>query len=389
VDVVYLDHAATTPVRREVVEAMLPYFTGAYGNPSSTHALGHQARQALEDARAQIARFLGARREEVYFNSGATEANNAVLKGIAFANRSRGDHIVVSSIEHRSVLDPCLFLQEQGFRITYLPVDRHGMIDPADVAEAITERTILVSIMHANNEIGTIEPVAEIGRIARERSVYFHTDAVQTFGHIPVNVDELGIDLLTASAHKLYGPKGVGLLYMRKGVAISPLIQGGSQEWDYRAGTENLPGIVGFAAAVKLAENEMEREGKELRRLRARLKNQLNGIGDVHLNGHADRRLPGNVNVTIDNVDGEALLLDLRLEGICASNGSACNASSTEPSHVLLAIGLAPEAARNTVRFSLGRQTTEADIDKVLEVMPLSVRRLRSSYVSQALHFVA
>jgi cysteine desulfurase len=380
-EVVYLDHAATTPADREVIDAMLPFFAGVYGNPSSIHTLGHDARQALEEARAVIARFVGAHRDEVFFTSGGTEANNAALKGIAFAGRGKGDHIIVSSIEHHSVLDPCLFLQEQGFHVTYLPVDGYGLVDPDDVRKAVTESTILISVMHANNEIGTIEPIAEIGRIAKQEGIYFHTDAVQTLGHIPCNVDDLGADLLSASAHKLYGPKGVGFLYIKRGVRISSLIHGGGQEGHYRAGTENLPGIVGFAAAVQLAEKEMEREGKELMRLRDSLINGLVGLGGVHCNGHSDRRLPGNVNVTIDAVDGEALLLDLRLEGICASNGSACNSSSTEPSHVLLSIGLSPEAARNTVRFTLGRHTTAQDIETLLNVMPAIVRRLRRSYI--------
>jgi cysteine desulfurase len=380
-EVVYLDHAATTPADREVIDAMLPFFAGVYGNPSSNHALGDEARQAMEEARLKIARFIGARLDEVFFTSGGTESNNAALKGIAFAGRGKGDHIIVSSIEHHSVLDPCLFLQEQGFRVTYLPVDGYGLVDPDDVRKAVTERTILISIMHANNEIGTIEPIAEIGRIAKQEGIYFHTDAVQTLGHIPCNVDDLGVDLLSASAHKLYGPKGVGFLYIKRGVRISSLIHGGGQEGHYRAGTENLPGIVGFAAAVQLAEKEMKREGKELMRLRDSLMNGLVGLGGVYCNGHSDRRLPGNVNVTIDAVDGEALLLDLRLEGICASNGSACNSFSTEPSHVLLSIGLSPEAARTSVRFTLGRHTTAQDIEKLLDVMPTIVGRLRRSYI--------
>ena len=380
-EVVYLDHAATTPADREVIDAMLPFFAGVYGNPSSIHTLGHDARQALEEARAVMAGFVGAHRDEVFFTSGGTEANNAALKGIAFAGRGKGDHIITSSVEHHSVLDPCLFLQEQGFRVTYLPVDGYGLVDPDDVRKAVTEATILISVMHANNEIGTIEPIAEIGRIAKQEGIHFHTDAVQTLGHIPCNVDDLGVDLLSASAHKLYGPKGVGFLYIKRGVRISSLIHGGGQEGHYRAGTENLPGIVGFAAAVQLAEKEMEREGKELMRLRDSLINGLVGLGGVHCNGHSDRRLPGNVNVTIDAVDGEALLLDLRLEGICASNGSACNSSSTEASHVLLSIGLSPEAARTTVRFTLGRHTTAQDIETLLNVMPATVRRLRRSYI--------
>jgi cysteine desulfurase len=379
-EVVYFDHAATTPVAREVVEAMLPCFAGAYGNPSSSHALGQEGRQLLEEARATIGSFLGARRDEIYFTSGATEANNTVLKGIAFENRQRGDHIIVSSIEHLSILDSCLFLEKQGFRITYLPVDAFGKVDPDDVLKAITERTILISVMHANNEIGTIQPISEIGRIARQNSIYFHTDAAQTLSHIPVNVEELGVDLLSGSAHKLCGPKGIGLLYMRAGVNMCPLINGGGQESGYRGGTENIPAIVGFAKAIQIAERDFEREEKEVLRLRDKLTEGLMRIEGVHLNGHVTQRLPGNVNVTIDNADGEELLLDLRLEGICASNGSACHSLNTDPSHVLLAIGLSAQSAKNAVRFSIGRQTSESDIRQVIDVMPSVVSHCRRIY---------
>ncbi|MGA3174212.1 MAG: cysteine desulfurase family protein [Syntrophorhabdales bacterium] len=379
-DVVYLDYAATTPAAKEVIDTMIQYFAGVYGNPSSTHALGNEARQALEEARATIARYIGARRDEVFFTSGGSEANNTALKGIAFANRHRGEHIIVSSIEHHSILEACLFLEEQGFRVTYLPVDRHAWVSPNDVEKAITDKTILISVMHANNEVGTIEPITEIGRIAKEKEVYFHTDAVQTLGHIPVDVNDLSTDLLSASAHKLYGPKGVGLLYVRRGVKISPLIHGGDQEGDLRAGTENVAGIVGFAKAAEVAEREYDKEARELVRLREMLTDGLIGIGGVHLNGHPDYRLSGNVNVTIDGADGEDLLLDLRLEGICASNGSACNSVKTRPSHVLVAMGLSPTAARSSLRFTMGRQTRESDVENLLDVMPSVVTRCRRNY---------
>jgi cysteine desulfurase len=379
---IYLDYAATTPVDRAVMEEMLPYFSEVFGNPSSSHGLGRQARQALEGARSKIAAFLGARHDEVFFTSGGTEANNAAIMGIAGANKARGNHIVISAIEHHSVLDTCLFLEKLGFRVTRLPVDGHGLVDPDEVGRAVTGETVLISVMHGNNEIGTIEPVAEISRVARKQGIYFHTDAVQTLGHIPVNVDELGVDALSASAHKLYGPKGVGIIYIKKGVTIAPFVHGGGQEGYYRAGTENLPGCVGFGKAVEVAGREAEKEEHRSAGLRERLISGLTGtIDGVKLNGHPRERLAGNVNVTVDGVSGEALLFDLRLEGICVSNGSACNSDSAEPSHVLLSIGLSPEAARSTVRFSLGRQTTEADIERVLEVMPLSVTRLRASYV--------
>ena len=379
---IYLDYAATTPVDRVVVEEMLPYFSEVFGNPSSSHGSGRQARQALEEARSKIAAFLGARHDEVFFTSGGTEANNAAIMGIAGANRRRGNHLVISSIEHHSVLDACLFLEGRGFRVTRLPVDGHGLVDPDEVRRAVTAETVLISVMHGNNEIGTVEPVAGISRVARELGIYFHTDAVQTLGHIPVDVDALGVDVLSASAHKLYGPKGVGIIYLRKGVAIDPFVHGGGQEGHYRAGTENLPGCVGFGKAVEVAGREAEKEGRNCARLREKLVSGLTGaIEGVTLNGHPRERLAGNVSLTVDGVSGEALLFDLRLEGICVSNGSACNSESTEPSHVLLSIGLAPEAARNTIRLSLGRQTTDADIERVLEVMPSSVSRLRASYL--------
>ncbi len=377
-EVTYLDYAATTPVYNKVLEAMLPYFSHAFGNPSSLHGKGHEAKIAVEEARAKIAGFIGASPGEIYFTSGGTEANNLVINGIALANRKKGDHIITSSVEHHSVLDACRFLEETGYRLTYLPVDRFGVVDPDKVRRAITDETIIISIMHANNEVGTIEPIAEIGYIAREKGVPFHTDAVQTLGHVPVNVDDLNIDALSASAHKLYGPKGVGIAYVRKGVRLTPMLLGGEQERHYRAGTENVPGIVGFGRAVDIASEAMKNEADALARMRDRLIEEcISLVEGACLNGHPSERLPNNVNISIEGVSGEAMLIALRLEGICASNGSACNSSSTEPSHVLLSMGLPVESARGALRFTLGRGTTDRDIDAVLEALPPIVQRYR------------
>jgi cysteine desulfurase len=376
---IYLDHAATTPTRPEVVKATLPFFTDSFGNPSSIYSQGQEARGAVEGARTTVAELIGARSEEIVFTSGGTEADNFALKGIAYANEPKGNHIITTSIEHHAVLEVCKFLERRGFRITYLPVDKYGLVDPDDVKRAITAKTILISVMHANNEVGTTEPVEEIGEIAREAGVYFHTDAVQTVGHIPVNVDKLKVDLLSLSAHKLYGPKGVGALYVRKGTKLVPLIHGGEQEKRRRAGTENVPAIVGLGKAVELAGQEIGREAKRLAYLRDKL---IKGLGEkidhIRLNGHIKRRLPNNVNLSVDFVEGESMLLNLDLEGICASTGSACSSASLEPSHVLLALGLPPEQAHSSLRFTLGRENTEADIERVLEVLPAIVAKLRA-----------
>jgi len=376
--IIYLDYAATTPVHREVLEAMLPYFSHAFGNPSSIHIKGHEAKIAVEEARAKIAGFIGALPGEIYFTSGGTEANNLIINGIALANRKRGDHIITSSVEHHSVLDICRLLEERGYRLTYLPVDRFGMVDPNEVMQAITDKTILISIMHANNEVGTIEPIAEIGHIAKGYSIPFHTDVVQTLGHIPVNVDDLNIDALSASAHKMYGPKGAGIAYIRNGVRLTPMLLGGEQERHYRAGTENVPGIIGFARAVEIASELMTNEADAFTRMRDRLiEGCIALIKGACLNGHPTERLPNNVNISIESVSGEAMLIALRLEGICASNGSACNSSNTEPSHVLLSMGLPVESAHGALRFTLGRDTTDRDIDAVLEALPAMVQRYR------------
>ncbi len=376
---IYLDYAATTPTHPEVVKAMLPYFTDAFGNPSSIYSYGQEAKGAIEEARTKVAALIGARDEEIVFTSGGTEADNFALKGVAFATEAKGNHIITSSIEHHAVIETCQFLEKRGFLVTYLPVDEHGMVDPDQVKKAITGKTILISVMQANNEIGTIEPIAEIARIAREAGVYFHTDAVQTVGHIPVNVAELGVDLLSMSAHKLYGPKGVGALYIRKGTKLIPFMHGGEQERRRRASTENVPGIVGFGKAAELAKQEMSQEAERLTYLRDKLtKALLERIDHTRLNGHPLKRLPNNVNVSVDFVEGESMLLNLDLEGICASTGSACSSSSLEPSHVLLALALSPEQAHGSLRFSLGKWTTEEDIERVWDILPGIVAKLRA-----------
>ncbi len=376
---IYLDHAATTPTDPRVVQAMIPYFSDIYGNPSSLHSFGQEARTAVETARNQIASFIMARPEEIVFTSGGAESDNAALKGIAYARREKGNHIITSAIEHHAILETCKFLEKQGFQITYIKVDPNGLVDPYDVKKAITERTILVSIMHANNEIGTIQPISEIGKIAKEAGIYFHTDAVQIFGHAPINVDELHVDLLSASAHKLYGPKGVGVLYIRKGTKFTPFLHGGDQERGRRASTHNVPGIVGFGAAVELAKEGMVQEAEKMTSLRNKLiKGILDSIEDTRLNGDPIKRLPSNANISVAYVEGESMLLYLDMEGIACSTGSACTSSSLEPSHVLTAIGLSHELAHGSLRFSLGKFTSEDEIDYVLDTLPGIIEKLRT-----------
>jgi cysteine desulfurase len=376
---IYLDHAATTPTDPRVVAVMLPYFEEIFGNPSSLHAFGQEAGAAVEGVRAKIASSLGARPAEIVFTSGGTESDNFAIKGVAYANRRRGNHIITSVIEHDAVLKSCRFLETEGFRVTYLPVDGEGFVDPAAVAGAITDETILVSIMHANNEIGTIEPIAEIGEVVRERGIYFHTDAVQTFGHLPFKAGDLNVDLLSASAHKLYGPKGVGLLYIREGTRILPFMDGGEQESGRRASTLNVPGIVGLGKAVELAGAALKEEAARETALRDRLIAGLcERLPGVRLNGHPVRRLPNNINLSIDRVDGEGMILSLDMLGIACSTGSACSSSSLEPSHVLAAISRPQEPPHGSLRISLGRHTAEADIDAVLEALPQVVGRLRA-----------
>lgn len=375
---VYMDHAATTYTKQEVLEEMLPYFKEIYGNPSSVHGFGREARKAVDLARERTAAALNASPEEIYFTSGGTEADNWAIKGVAWANKERGNHIITTSIEHHAVLHTCQYLEKMGFEVTYLPVDSYGLVYPEQVKEAITDKTILISVMFANNEIGTIEPIKEIGQIARERGIYFHTDAVQAVGHIPVDVKEMNIDLLSLSAHKFYGPKGVGALYIRKGVKLHPFIHGGAQERNRRAGTENLPGIVGLGKAIELAVSNLEESSKRLTAMRDRLiSGVLNTIENVRLNGHPTKRLPGNANFSFEFIEGESLLLSLDMKGIAASSGSACTSGSLDPSHVLLAIGLPHEIAHGSLRLTLGDDNTDEDIDYVLEVLPGIVQKLR------------
>ncbi len=376
---IYLDYAATTPTHPEVLKAMLPYFTEAFGNPSSIYSYGQEAKGAIEAARTKIADLIGARDEEIIFTSGGTEADNFALEGVAFANKSKGNHIITSSIEHHAVIETCKFLEKRDFLVTYLPVDEYGLVDPNHVKKAITGKTILISVIHASNEMGTIEPIAEIGKIAKEAGAYFHTDAVQTVGHIPVDVNKLGVDLLSMSAHKIYGPKGVGALYVRKGTRLVPFMHGGEQERKRRASTENVPGIVGFGKAVELARQEMDEEVERVTHLRDQLiKGLLERIDHIHLNGHPIMRLPNNINMSFDYVEGESMVLNLDLDGICASTGSACSSSSLEPSYVLLAIGLLPEQAHGSLRFTLGKWNNEEDISRVLEVLPRIVAKFRA-----------
>ena len=376
---IYLDYAATTPVHPEVLEAMLPCFSEVYGNPSSIHACGQEAREAVEKARARVAHLINATAEEICFTSGGTEADNFALSGAALASEKKGRHIVTSAIEHHAVLETGKALEKRGFKITYLPVDIYGMVDPDQARKAITAETILVSVMHANNEVGTIQPLAELSRLAHDAGALFHTDAVQTVGRLPIDVDALGVDLLSMSAHKLYGPKGVGALYIRKGTRLTPFIRGGGQEKGRRAGTENVPGIVGFGKAAEIALREMDEEAARLSGLRdgfiAALNERIKGI---KLNGHPVQRLPNNINISIDYVEGEAMLLNLDAKGICASTGSACSSGNLEASHVLLATGCTHEQAHGSLRFTLGKWTTEADLKTALEALPPIVKKLRT-----------
>jgi len=377
--VIYLDHAATTPARPEVVEAMLPYFHDRFGNPSSIYRIARESKKVVESARESVARSLGAEPGEIYFTSGGTESDNWAIKGVAFANRKKGDHIITSSIEHHAVLYPARYLAKQGFSVTFLPVDATGLVDPGMLEDAITEKTALISVMTANNEIGTVEPVREIGKIARDHGIPFHTDAVQAVGHIPVSVKDDTIDLLSLSAHKFNGPKGVGVLYIRKGTRIDPLLHGGAQERNRRAGTENLAGIVGLATALDFAVQSLPREMERQRKLRDRLiAGLLSSVPHSRLNGHPEKRLPGNVNISFEYVEGESILLSLDAYGICASTGSACTSGSLEPSHVLLAIGLPHEVAHGSLRLTLGEDNTDEEIDTVLGTVPGIIGKLRA-----------
>ncbi|HLA65463.1 MAG TPA: cysteine desulfurase family protein [Candidatus Saccharimonadales bacterium] len=377
---IYLDHAATTPLRPEVLSAMLPYLTDHFGNPSSIHAEGRMARQGLDEAREMVGRILGAKPREVVFTSGGSEADNLALKGAAWAASARGRHIVTSSVEHKAVMNTCSVLERSGFAVTYLPVDRYGRVDPADVSAAITERTTLISIMYANNEVGTLQPIAEIGAICRERRVLFHTDAVQAGGMLPLDVDALGVDLLSLGAHKLYGPKGVGALFVRQGTGLMPQIQGGAQERQRRAGTENVAGIVGFARALELAQGDpaaRDAENARLAALRDRLIAEATAIAEVELTGHPTERLANNASFLAKGVEGGDLVAGLDLEGVAASTGSACTTGSTEPSHVLLAMGIGADLAHGSLRLSAGRDTTVSDVERALDAIRTVVARLR------------
>jgi len=375
---VYFDHNATTPVDKRVVEAMLPFFTEHFGNASSIHEFGRTARKAVEDAREKVAEFLGADSSEIIFTSGGTESNNLAIKGIAEAFVKKGNHIITSQIEHHAVLNPCKELEKKGFKITYLPVDEYGVVNLEELKKAITPQTILITIMHANNETGTIQPIEEIGEIAREKGILFHTDAVQTVGKIPVNVNKMNVDLLSLSGHKIYGPKGIGVLFIRKGTKIVPLHHGGHHEKNKRAGTENVPGIVGIARAIEIAKDEMPREKEKLSKLTEKLKNGIfEGIKDVKLNSHPEKRLPNTLNVSFKFIEGESVILNLDMLGVAVSSGSACTSGTLSASHVLLAMGVDPAVAQGSVRFSLGKGNTEGDVDFVLENLPKIVEKLR------------
>jgi len=375
---VYLDYAATTPVDPRAVKAMIPYFTEKFGNTASLHNFGQEAKDALKKSRQIIAQTLGAKPKEIIFTSSATESNNLALKGIAWANKNKGRHIIISPIEHPCIMESAKWLEKQGFKLTKLKVDRYGMVDLDNLKEAIKENTILVSVIHASHEIGTIQEISRIGKICRERETYFHTDATQSFGKIKINVDKMNIDLLTANSHKMYGPKGAACLFVRQGIKIEPLLHGGGHEFSLRSSTVNLPAIVGFAQATKICQKETKKEAKRLVKLRGKLiRGVLEKIPDSHLNGHPIKRLPNNANFWFSFVEGEAIVIQLDSYGLAASTGSACSSSKLEPSHILSAIGLKPGEAHGSLRLSLGRWTKEKDIDYLLEVLPGIIEKLR------------
>jgi len=376
---IYLDYAATTPCDPQVLKAMEPYFFDKFGNASSIHAFGQEAKKAIEDSRVILAYIIGAKTDEIVFTSGGTESNNFALKGVAHALEKKGNHIITTAIEHHSITEPCKFLEKRGLNVTYVGVDKYGMVSPEAIKKAISDKTILISVMHANNEIGTIQPIAEISKIAREKGICFHTDAVQTVGHIPINVNELNVDLLSLSAHKFYGPKGMGALYIRKGTRLETFLHGGDQENGRRASTHNTPGIVGLGKAIELCKDKMNEEARYQISLRDKLIKSLpEKIPEVILNGHPTQRLPNNVNFSIRYIEGESILLNLDMVGIAASTGSACTSSSLEPSHVLLAIGLSHEVAHGSLRVTLGRWSREDDVNYLLEHLPKIVEKLRA-----------
>jgi len=375
-----MDHGAGVPLNSRVFEAMKPYFIENYGNPSSSHSFGNSARNAIAASREKVAQLVTAEKsQEVIFTSGGTESNNLAIKGVAYRNREKGNHIITTAIEHISVINICKFLQKQGFEVSYVPVDKQGVVDLEKLEAAINDRTILISVMYANGEIGTIQPISEIGKLAQENNVIFHVDAVAAAGKVPINVKEENIDLLSISSNDMYGPKGVGALYIKTGTKVQPIIQGGGQERGLRSGTENIPGIVGMGEAAELARKEMKSEGERLTRLRDKLiKGVLDKIDYSFLNGHPTERLPDNANLRFSYIEGESLILGLDMYGVQVSSGSACTSKTLEPSHVLLAIGLAHEEAHGSLVFTMGKQNLEEDVDYVLEVLPDVVKRLRA-----------
>ncbi len=376
--IIYADHSATTPVRNEVLDEMLPYFSVNFGNASSVYSIAKKSRSAIDNARKQVAQAINSDENEIYFTAGGSESDNMIISGIARANKSKGNHIITSKIEHLAVINTCKRLEEEGFEVTYLNVDMYGMIDLGELESSIKSSTVLITIMTANNEIGTIQPISEIGEIARNHGVYFHTDAVQAIGNVAIDVKSMNIDALSLSAHKFYGPKGVGAAYIKEGIKFEPLVYGGHQEGCKRAGTENVPGIVGLGKAIEIAAINLEEYNQRLITLRENLIMKLEqNIPYIRLNGHRTSRLPGNVNISIKGVEGETLLLMLDMNGICASNGSACNSGSVEPSHVLTAIGVNKVLAQGSVRFSLGEENTMIDIEYITNTMIKIVNKLR------------
>ena len=374
-----MDHGATTPVDPLVVDAMLPYFTEKFGNASSLHSFGQEAASALEQARQQVAKSIGAKPEEIIFTSGGTESDNLAIKGVAYRNSKKGKHIITSTIEHPAILNACAYLEKEGFEVTYVAADSAGIIDMDELKKAIRDDTILISVMHANNEIGTIQPISDISKLAKEKGIYLHTDAVQSLGKIPVNVDELGVDLLSLSSHKIHGPKGVGALYVRKGTPLQALAHGGSHERRMRAGTENISGIVGFAKAVSLSDERLVDDAKNMTQLRDSLiAKVMDSIDDVALSGHPTKRLPNNINLRFSFIEGESMLLFLDMKGIAISTGSACSSKSLEPSHVLTAIGLRPEDSHGSLRITLGKDNTQEEVDYVVDALVEVVGRLRA-----------
>ncbi|MTI66458.1 MAG: cysteine desulfurase NifS [Firmicutes bacterium] len=375
---IYMDNAATTPMKKEVLDAMIPYYTEKFGNPSSIYAQGREAKKALDESRDKVAKILGATDKEIFFTSGGSESDNWAIKGACYANKNKGNHIITTKIEHHAVLHACEYLERNGFDVTYLDVDEYGMINIDDLKNAITDKTILITIMFANNEVGTIQPIKEIGKIAKDNDILFHTDAVQAVGNIRIDVEELNIDLLSLSAHKFYGPKGIGALYIKKGTKVHPYIHGGAQERNKRAGTENVASVVGLKKALELAYENLDEHNNKLKRLRDKLINDItNNISHTKLNGHPEKRLPGNVNISMKYIEGESLLLSLDMVNIAASSGSACTSGSLDPSHVLLAMGLSHGVAHGSLRLSLGDFNTEEEVDYVVENLIEIVARLR------------